>query len=88
MRTITHDVEKMSSFFDMIHQDPVISQVKLIAEPWDIGEGGYQVGNFPPGWAMRSITRQTGMKIRRGNRITGPGTAGLKGLRTIRPLWG
>lgn len=46
-----HDVDKLSSFFDVIHQDPVISQVKLIAEPWDIGEGGYQVGEFPPGWA-------------------------------------
>ncbi|MDF2477337.1 MAG: glycogen debranching protein [Sphingobacterium sp.] len=46
-----HDVDKLSSFFDVIHQDPIISQVKLIAEPWDIGEGGYQVGEFPPGWA-------------------------------------
>lgn len=46
-----HEVERLSSFFDIIHQDPVISQVKLIAEPWDIGEGGYMVGNFPPGWA-------------------------------------
>jgi len=46
-----HDVDRLSSFFDVIHQDPVISQVKLIAEPWDLGEGGYQVGNFPPGWA-------------------------------------
>ena len=46
-----HEVDRLSSFFDIIHQDPVISQVKLIAEPWDIGEGGYQVGNFPPGWA-------------------------------------
>ncbi len=46
-----HDVDRLGSFFDIIHQDPVISQVKLIAEPWDIGEGGYQVGNFPPGWA-------------------------------------
>ncbi|MBT1707545.1 glycogen debranching protein GlgX [Fulvivirgaceae bacterium PWU5] len=46
-----HEVNKLSAFFDIIHQDPVISQVKLIAEPWDIGEGGYQVGNFPPGWA-------------------------------------
>ena len=45
-----HEVNKLSSFFDVIHQDPVISQVKLIAEPWDVGEGGYQVGNFPPGW--------------------------------------
>jgi glycogen operon protein len=46
-----HDVDRLGSFFDIIHQDPVISQVKLIAEPWDVGEGGYQVGNFPPGWA-------------------------------------
>ncbi|MFC5269865.1 glycogen debranching protein GlgX [Adhaeribacter terreus] len=46
-----HEVNRLSSFFDIIHQDPVISQVKLIAEPWDIGEGGYQVGNFPPGWS-------------------------------------
>lgn len=45
-----HDVDKLSAFFDIIHQDPVISQVKLIAEPWDVGEGGYQVGKFPPGW--------------------------------------
>jgi isoamylase len=46
-----HEVDRLGAFFDIIHQDPVISQVKLIAEPWDIGEGGYQVGNFPPGWA-------------------------------------
>jgi isoamylase len=46
-----HEVDRLSSFFDIIHQDPIISQVKLIAEPWDIGEGGYQVGNFPPGWS-------------------------------------
>ena len=46
-----HDVDRLSAFFDIIHQDPVISQAKLIAEPWDVGEGGYQVGNFPPGWA-------------------------------------
>jgi isoamylase len=46
-----HEVNRLSAFFDIIHQDPVISQVKLIAEPWDIGEGGYQVGKFPPGWA-------------------------------------
>jgi isoamylase len=46
-----HAVERLSSFFDVIHQDPVISRVKLIAEPWDIGEGGYQVGNFPVLWA-------------------------------------
>jgi glycogen operon protein len=46
-----HEVDRLGSFFDIIHQDPVISQVKLIAEPWDIGEGGYHVGNFPPGWS-------------------------------------
>jgi isoamylase len=45
-----HDVDKLSSFFDTIHQDPLISQVKLIAEPWDVGAGGYQVGEFPPLW--------------------------------------
>jgi isoamylase len=46
-----HDVDRLSAFFDIIQQDPVISQVKLIAEPWDIGEGGYQVGNFPTLWS-------------------------------------
>jgi isoamylase len=46
-----NEVDRLSSFFDIIHQDPIISQVKLIAEPWDVGEGGYQVGKFPPGWA-------------------------------------
>ncbi len=45
-----HAVDRLSAFFDVIAQDPVISRVKLIAEPWDVGEGGYQVGNFPPGW--------------------------------------
>jgi len=46
-----HDVDRLSAFFDLVQQDPVISQVKLIAEPWDVGEGGYQVGNFPPLWS-------------------------------------
>jgi isoamylase len=46
-----HDVDRLSAFFDLIHQDPVVGQVKLIAEPWDVGEGGYQVGNFPPQWS-------------------------------------
>jgi glycogen operon protein len=45
-----HEVDRLSAFFDIIHQDPVLSQVKLIAEPWDVGEGGYQVGNFPVLW--------------------------------------
>ncbi|MDQ4057727.1 MAG: glycogen debranching protein GlgX [Actinomycetota bacterium] len=46
-----YEVDRLSAFFDIIHQDPVLSQMKLIAEPWDVGEGGYQVGNFPPGWS-------------------------------------
>jgi glycogen operon protein len=46
-----HEVSRLSSFFDVIQQDPIISQVKLIAEPWDVGEGGYHVGNFPALWA-------------------------------------
>jgi isoamylase len=45
-----YDVDRLSTFFDLVQQDPVISQVKLIAEPWDVGPGGYQVGNFPPLW--------------------------------------
>jgi isoamylase len=46
-----HEVDRLSAFFDIVQQDPIISQVKLIAEPWDIGEGGYQVGGFPPLWS-------------------------------------
>jgi glycogen operon protein len=46
-----HEVDRLSSFFDLIQQDPVVSRVKLIAEPWDVGQGGYQVGNFPPLWS-------------------------------------
>jgi isoamylase len=46
-----HDVSKLAAFFDIIHQDPIISRVKLIAEPWDVGEGGYHVGNFPLLWS-------------------------------------
>ncbi|HEX3827933.1 MAG TPA: glycogen debranching protein GlgX [Sporichthyaceae bacterium] len=46
-----HEVDRLSAFFDLVQQDPVVSQVKLIAEPWDLGEGGYQVGNFPPVWS-------------------------------------
>jgi isoamylase len=45
-----HEVDRLSAFFDLVNQDPVVSQVKLIAEPWDVGEGGYQVGRFPPLW--------------------------------------
>ncbi len=46
-----HEVDRLSAFFDLVHQDPVVSRVKLIAEPWDLGPGGYQVGNFPPQWS-------------------------------------
>jgi len=45
-----HEVDRLSAFFDLVQQDPIVSQVKLIAEPWDVGPGGYQVGNFPPRW--------------------------------------
>jgi isoamylase len=45
-----HEVDRLAAFFDLVNQDPVVSQVKLIAEPWDVGEGGYQVGRFPPLW--------------------------------------
>ncbi|RNI30566.1 glycogen debranching protein GlgX [Rufibacter latericius] len=76
-----HGVDKLSSFFDIIHQDPIISQAKLIAEPWDVGEGGYQVGNFPPGWTewngmyrdcMRDFWRgEESMLAEFANRFTG-----------------
>ena len=46
-----HEVDRLSAFFDLVEQDPVVNQVKLIAEPWDVGDGGYQVGNFPPLWS-------------------------------------
>ncbi|HET7523095.1 MAG TPA: glycogen debranching protein GlgX, partial [Acidimicrobiales bacterium] len=67
-----HEVDRLSAFFDLIQQDPVISQVKLIAEPWDVGDGGYQVGNFPPLWSewngkyrdsVRDYWRQGGANI-------------------------
>jgi isoamylase len=66
-----HDVNRLSSFFDIISQDPVISQVKLIAEPWDIGEGGYQVGNFPSEWSEWNGKYRDCMRdFWRGNEIT------------------
>ena len=67
-----HEVDRLSAFFDLIQQDPVINQVKLIAEPWDVGDGGYQVGNFPPLWSewngkyrdsVRDYWRQAGASI-------------------------
>lgn len=76
-----HEVDRLSAFFDTINQDPVISQVKLIAEPWDVGEGGYQVGKFPPLWAewngrYRDVVRRywkgdDGQLAEFGHRLTG-----------------
>jgi isoamylase len=76
-----HEVDKLSSFFAIIHQDPVLAEVKLIAEPWDVGEGGYQVGNFPSRWcewngkyrdAIRAFWRgDGGMASELGYRLTG-----------------
>jgi isoamylase len=75
-----YDVDRLSAFFDVIHQDPVLSQVKLIAEPWDVGPGGYQVGNFPVLWSeWNGIYRDTVRDFWRGqsgvgdfaNRLTG-----------------
>jgi isoamylase len=73
-----HEVDRLSSFFDVIHQDPVISRVKLIAEPWDLGDGGYQVGNFPVLWAeWNGKYRDTVRAYWRGD----PGTLGELGYR-------
>ncbi len=76
-----HEVDRLGAFFDILHQDPVLSQVKLIAEPWDLGEGGYQVGNFPVGWAewngkyrdtiRRYIKGDGGQAAELGYRLTG-----------------
>ena len=61
-----HDVDKLATFFDLVQQDPIVSQVKLIAEPWDVGEGGYQVGNFPPLWTeWNGKYRDSGVVSRR-----------------------
>ena len=63
-----HAVDKLGAFFDIIHQDPVLSQAKLIAEPWDLGEGGYQVGNFPTKWTEWNGTyRDTVRRFWRGD---------------------
>jgi len=76
-----HEVDRLSAFFDVINQDPVISKVKLIAEPWDVGEGGYQVGHFPALWAewngkYRDVVRRywkgdDGQLLELGYRLTG-----------------
>ncbi|MFJ8628105.1 glycogen debranching protein GlgX [Kitasatospora sp. NPDC093550] len=66
-----HEVDRLSSFFDLVQQDPVVSQAKLIAEPWDLGEGGYQVGNFPPLWTeWNGMYRDTVRDLWRGENAT------------------
>ena len=81
-----HDVDRLSAFFDLVQQDPVISQVKLIAEPWDVGEGGYQVGNFPPQWSEwnGALPRHRARRVagRAGHRRR----AGVAAHRQLRPL--
>jgi isoamylase len=86
-----HEVDRLSAFFDLIQQDPVISKVKLIAEPWDVGDGGYQVGNFPPLWSewngkyrdsVRDYWRQAGGADRRAGRAP---DRKLRPLRRHRP---
>lgn len=89
-----HDVNMLGTFFDIIYQDPFISQSKLIAEPWDVGEGGYQVGKFPPGWAewngkyrdcMRDYWRGGGSTLPEfANRFTGSSDLYLDNFR--RPI--
>lgn len=68
-----HEVDRLSAFFDLVHQDPVVSQVKLIAEPWDLGSGGYQVGGFPPSWTeWNGAYRDTVRDFWRGEAATLP----------------
>ena len=82
-----YDVDRLSAFFDVIHQDPVLSQVKLIAEPWDVGPGGYQVGNFPVLWSeWNGIYRDTMRDFWRGSAHVGEFAQRLTGLQ--RPLPG
>jgi len=67
------EVDRLSAFFDLVQQDPVVSQVKLIAEPWDVGDGGYQVGNFPPLWSeWNGKYRDTIRDLWRGQHATLP----------------
>ena len=81
-----HEVDRLSAFFDLVHQDPVVSQVKLIAEPWDIGEGGYQVGNFPALWTeWNGKYRDTVRDFWRGEGGT-IGEFARPHLRLLRPL--
>src|ERR1700710_1313997 len=66
-----HEVDRLSAFFDLVQQDPIVSQVKLIAEPWDVGEGGYNVGGFPPLWTgWNGKSRDGGRAFGRGEPAT------------------
>ncbi len=88
------EVDRLSAFFDLIHQDPVLNRVKLIAEPWDLGSGGYQVGNFPPGWSeWNGRFRDTVRDLWRGDDATLPefayrftGSSDLYEVDTRRPM--
>ena len=86
-----HEVDKLSAFFDIIQQDPVISQVKLIAEPWDLGDGGYQVGNFPPLWTRveRQVPRHRARLLARRAGVAGrvrlPAQRLERPVRALRP---
>jgi isoamylase len=81
-----HEVDRLSAFFDLVNQDPVVSQVKLIAEPWDVGEGGYQVGGFPP--AVDGVERQVPGHDARllAGRAGHPGRVRAALHRLVRPL--
>ena len=83
-----YDVDRLSTFFDLVQQDPVISQVKLIAEPWDVGPGGYQVGNFPPLWTRveRQVPRHRARLLAR--RAGHARRVRLPAHRQLRPLPG
>ena len=83
-----YEVDRLSAFFDIIQQDPVISQVKLIAEPWDVGEGGYQVGKFPPHWSEWNgkLPRHDPRLLAR--RAGGAGRVRLSLHRQLRPVRG
>ena len=82
-----YDVDRLASFFDVIHQDPILSQVKLIAEPWDVGPGGYQVGNFPVLWSeWNGIYRDVMRDFWRGRGRCRPARVALHRLQ--RPLRG
>ena len=79
-----YDVDKLATFFELVQQDPVVSQVKLIAEPWDVGPGGYQVGNFPPQWTeWNGAYRDTVRDFWRGEpNLAASSRAGCRGPRT------